>query len=161
MTDTYHMHLHDREITDAHELKTILSRCKYAVVAMCRDNEPYIVTLSCGYDKNKDTLYFHSAAAGLKLEMIRSNPRVCATVIEDYGYQEGNCAHSYRSIVLYGEMTAVADVSEKEHGMRCLLRQLEQNPDTLAEKYLRSKKFQHNTAILKLTIRSKRGKEGQ
>lgn len=157
----YHMHLQAREITDGPELEAILGNGKYAVIAMCRDNEPYIVTLSCGYDRENSALYFHSAATGLKLEIVRSNPRVCATVIEDNGYQDGQCAHSYRSVVLYGELSFVTDTAEREHGMRCMLSQLEQNPDALADQYLQSKKFLYGTTVLKLDIYAKWGKSGQ
>jgi nitroimidazol reductase NimA-like FMN-containing flavoprotein (pyridoxamine 5'-phosphate oxidase superfamily) len=157
----HHMRLHTNEITDVQEIEAILGNGKYAVIAMCRENEPYIVTLSCGYDRENDALYFHSAATGLKLEIIRSNPRVCATVIEDNGYQDGNCAHSYRSVVLYGELSAVTETAEREHGIRCMLCQLEQNPDALADKYLQSEKFLRGTTILKLAVYAKRGKSGQ
>jgi hypothetical protein len=38
----------DREITSDEEITGILRKGKYAVISMCRDNEPYIVTLSYG-----------------------------------------------------------------------------------------------------------------
>jgi uncharacterized protein len=40
----------DRQITDENELREILLKSKYIVIAMCRDNKPYVVTLSYGYD---------------------------------------------------------------------------------------------------------------
>jgi uncharacterized protein len=61
--ERYHMRRKDRQITDKDELSEILTQGKYAIISMCRDNEPYIVTLSYGYDKAKNALYFHT---GLK-----------------------------------------------------------------------------------------------
>ena len=66
------MHLYDREIKDNHEIQNILLQGKYAVVALCRDNEPYLVTLNYGYDREKEAMYFHSALAGLKLDFLQA-----------------------------------------------------------------------------------------
>ena len=74
------------EITDKSQLLEILGRGKYAIIAMCTDNEPYIATLSYGYDPAGTALYFHSAVKGRKMDFLTANPAVCATVIEDGGY---------------------------------------------------------------------------
>ncbi|MBW6479881.1 MAG: pyridoxamine 5'-phosphate oxidase family protein, partial [Bacteroidales bacterium] len=83
----YHLHNRpNRELKTQEEINSILSKGKYAVISMCRDNEPYIVTLSYGADLTSKTLYFHCATKGLKLDFLSSNKNVCATVIEDGGY---------------------------------------------------------------------------
>ncbi len=67
----YHLHNRpNRELKSQTEIVNILKTGKYAVISMCADNEPYIVTLSYGYDELKNTLYFHSAKHGLKLDFI-------------------------------------------------------------------------------------------
>jgi nitroimidazol reductase NimA-like FMN-containing flavoprotein (pyridoxamine 5'-phosphate oxidase superfamily) len=76
----------DREITDEEEILRILKNGKYATLSLCKNNEPYIVTLSYGYEEQSNSLYFHCAKKGLKLVFIKNNPRVCATIIEDGGY---------------------------------------------------------------------------
>jgi nitroimidazol reductase NimA-like FMN-containing flavoprotein (pyridoxamine 5'-phosphate oxidase superfamily) len=159
MTEKYHMHLSQREIKNENEIQDILKAGKYAMIAMCRNNEPYVVTLSYGYDTETDTLYLHSPISGLKLEFIKENPAVCATVIEDRGYQTGRCTHSYRSVVLFGNMTVLTDPSERVQGMKKMLNQLEPNNKELEDKLLKTEKFSEETAVLKLTITEKRGKE--
>lgn len=74
---------------------------------MCRKNEPYIVTLSYGFDKTKNAFYLHSALKGLKYEFLRENSSVCATIIDDKGYMINECAHAYRSLVVWGKMCLV------------------------------------------------------
>jgi uncharacterized protein len=91
--EKYHMRRNDRQITDETELSEVLTQGKYAMIAMCRENEPYIVTLSYGYDKSKDTLYLHTGLKGLKIDFITYNPNVCATIIDDGGYIMGECSH--------------------------------------------------------------------
>lgn len=161
MFDSYHLQFHEREIKDNEEITTILERGKYISIAMCRENLPYLVTLSYGYDKDSDTLYFHSRTDGLKLDILQTNPDVCATVIADLGYHEGRCEHAYRSVVLYGTMSVVNDPQEKEHGMRTLLHHLETDAKQLEQRYLQSSRFLQQTVVIKLIVTNKRGKAGQ
>ena len=79
------------EIVDKKGIDGILSSGKFLTLSLCRDNEPYIVTLSYGYDKDKKEVYFHCARRGLKLDFIKDNPEVCGTVVEDLGYLDGKC----------------------------------------------------------------------
>ncbi|WP_424358594.1 pyridoxamine 5'-phosphate oxidase family protein [Methanocella sp. MCL-LM] len=67
----YHMNKAEREITDPGIIADILKAGKYAVIAMCRENEPNVVTLSYGYDAGQSCLYFHTAPTGLKLDFVR------------------------------------------------------------------------------------------
>ena len=60
----------NRELTEPSEIIAILENGKYAVIAMCCDNEPYVVTLSYGFDSRKNALYFHCSPKGLKLDFI-------------------------------------------------------------------------------------------
>jgi nitroimidazol reductase NimA-like FMN-containing flavoprotein (pyridoxamine 5'-phosphate oxidase superfamily) len=65
----YHLHNRpNRELKQESDINAIIKNGKFAVISMCRDNEPYIVTLSYGYDLEKKTLYFHCAQKGLKLD---------------------------------------------------------------------------------------------
>jgi nitroimidazol reductase NimA-like FMN-containing flavoprotein (pyridoxamine 5'-phosphate oxidase superfamily) len=154
----YHMYKKEREIKDKEELIEILKQGKYAVMSMCRNNEPYAVTLSYGYDKDKNSLYFHTAAKGLKIDFIKQNPRVCATIINDKGYVMNECDHKFRSIVFWGEMYVVQDSEEKKHGMEILLNHLEDNPRELKEKFLKNDETFKKTTLLRLDIKKLTGK---
>ena len=157
----YHMNKREREITDKKEIDEILKKGKYAVISMCRDNEPYIVTLSYGYDKDENALYFHSALKGLKLDFIKRNPLVCATVIEDGGYKKDQCGHAYRSVVFWGNMSVVDNLEEKKKGMEVLLNHLEDTPGPIKERKLKNDKVYSKMAVLKLEILQISGKKGK
>jgi uncharacterized protein len=93
----YHLHNRpNRELTHESDIIAILKKGRFAVISMCRNNEPYIVTLSYGYDVEKNSLYFHCVQKGLKLDFLSSNRKVCATVIEDGGYIMGECGHEIK-----------------------------------------------------------------
>ncbi len=58
---SFHVRRKDQEITDSDELKKILKSTKYVTIAFCMENEPYLVSLSHGYDEKRNCLYFHCA----------------------------------------------------------------------------------------------------
>ena len=155
----YHIRKKEKEITDKNLLSEILRQGKYVVVSMCRDNEPYGVTLSYGYDENKNALFFHCSPEGLKLDFIHQNPNVCATVIEDRGYKMGDCSHAYRSVVFWGKMYQIHDLAEKKHAINVLLEHLEDEPDIVREKSLKSDDDYKEVGILRLDITEMTGKK--
>jgi nitroimidazol reductase NimA-like FMN-containing flavoprotein (pyridoxamine 5'-phosphate oxidase superfamily) len=155
----YHMSQKEKQIRDQSELRDILKQGKYAVISMCRDNEPYVVTLSYGYDEDRNALYFHAAPKGLKIDFIRCNSNVCATVIDDGGYITNRCEHRYRSVVFWGKMFVVEDLEEKKHGIKTLLNHLESDPKIIREKFLGSEDKVDSAAILRLDIEELTGKK--
>ena len=154
----YHMQKKEREITNKTSIDQILKKGKYATISMCKKDDPYIVTLSYGYDEEKNTLYFHSANLGLKLDILNENPKVCGTVIEDLGYVNNACSHKYRSIVFWGEMMSVKTLEEKKHGFNILLNHLEENPSKMKKRFLKDNDSYFNTCIMKLEIEKITGK---
>jgi nitroimidazol reductase NimA-like FMN-containing flavoprotein (pyridoxamine 5'-phosphate oxidase superfamily) len=149
----------EREITDREQLLEILKKGKYTVISMCRENEPYVVTLSYGYDEKQNSLFFHCSPQGLKLDFIRQNPNVCGTVIEDLGYKMGDCSHAYRSVVFWGKMYQIDDLTEKKHAIDVLLEHLEDEPDIVREKSLKSDEDYKDVGILRLDITEMTGKK--
>lgn len=160
---TYHINNRpNREITDINEIKSIIKNGKFTTISMCRNNEPYVVTLSYGFDYAKDVLYFHCARQGLKLDFIKANPLVCATIIEDGGYVIDECGHNYRSVVFWGKMEIVTDLNEKKVGMSILLNHLETKPEIIKEKLLKSDSYYPNKMeVLKLSITQIHAKAGR
>jgi uncharacterized protein len=151
----------DRAITDAEQLTSILRRGKYATVAMCHNAEPYLVTLSYGYDVERNALYFHMATAGRKQEAILEDPHVCASIVIDGGYQEGECRHVYESVVLTGRMAMVEDHDEARYGMKVLLGHLEGDPDAVWERQaLDAEETWRRLRVARLDIEEMTGKAG-
>ena len=61
------MRLKDREISDESNIKTIINKAVVCRLGIVNENTPYVVPLCFGYHDN--TLYFHSALKGLKIEL--------------------------------------------------------------------------------------------
>jgi nitroimidazol reductase NimA-like FMN-containing flavoprotein (pyridoxamine 5'-phosphate oxidase superfamily) len=157
----HHMRRADREIQDASCMEAIIKNGKYAVIALCKDDEPYIVTLSYGYDPSSRTLYFHGAKAGLKHDFLKANSRVCATIIDDQGYIPGECSHVYRTVVIRGKMELLDDAADRVKGMEVMINHLEENPEKIMAKVHQGTESWKNTVMMRLTIDEITGKEGK
>lgn len=154
----YHLRRKEKEITNKEEIIKILKSGKYAIISMARQNEPYIVTLSYGYDTKKKALYFHCAQEGLKMDFIKENPHVCGTIIEDNGYKDG-CGQVFRSVVFRGKMTIIEGLEEKKHAFEVLVNHLENDPNYIKNKHLNKENVFVKPGILRLDIQEITGKE--
>jgi hypothetical protein len=119
----------EKEIRDPVEMKAILAGAKYVTVAMCCGDEPYLVTLSHGYDETGNAIYFHSAREGKKVDILRANNRVWGQAIVDLGYADGRCDHRFASVQFRGRVSFVEGEAEKRHALAVMIRQLEGEPD--------------------------------
>jgi uncharacterized protein len=158
----YHVRRSDRELTDPAEIDAILTEGKYVTIALAREGEPYLVTMSYGFDVERRALYFHAATEGLKYAFMETNPRVCATVILDGGYVRGECEHHYTSAVMRGRLSRVTDSSELRYGMRVLLDHLEKDsPEYAQTPGLERDEAYERMAVLRLDIDEVTAKRGK
>jgi nitroimidazol reductase NimA-like FMN-containing flavoprotein (pyridoxamine 5'-phosphate oxidase superfamily) len=148
----------EKEIKDKKDLIDVIKGGKFSIISMCNENEPYIVTLSYGYDESKHALYFHCAKEGQKIDFIKANPSVCGTVIEDNGYEEG-CGQAFRSVVFTGTMELVKEIEEKKYGFEAILNQLEKDPNSVRDKFIKKDETYENSGMLRLDITDITGKE--
>jgi len=125
---SFHVRRKDREIIDPQELRQVLLSTKYVTVALCKENEPYLVSLSHGYDEARNCLYFHCAPEGKKLVYLKSNSIVWGQALLDFGVTE-ECDYAYTSVHFSGKMHLITDLSEKKHAMEVLVRQVSLNPE--------------------------------
>lgn len=158
MDDKYHLRRNEKEITNKNQILEILKKGKFATISMCRNNEPYLVTLSYGYDVQKKALYFHCAKEGLKIEFLKQNSNVCGTIIEDNGYTVG-CGQAFRSVVFWGKIEIIKGLKEKKYGFDILLKHLDKDPKIMKEKFFKSDDVYIKPAILRLDIYNITGKE--
>lgn len=159
--DKYHMRRQDRLITDTDEIKEILKQGKYAVIAMVNGDKPYVVTLSYGYDPKSELLYLHTGPEGYKIDCLKTNPNVCATIIDDCGYLNGECGHKFRTLIINGEMEFVDLLEEKKYGMKVILEHLEKMPSRISEKAISSDTMYEKIVVIKLRTKDISGKKGQ
>ena len=126
---SFHVRRKEREITDTEEIQNILKHTNYVTIALCMNNEPYLVALNHGYDQEKNCLYFHCAPEGKKLVYAKANPKVWGQAVLDFGVTD-ECDYAYTCVHFSGNLNLVSELSEKKHGMEVLVRQVALNPES-------------------------------
>jgi nitroimidazol reductase NimA-like FMN-containing flavoprotein (pyridoxamine 5'-phosphate oxidase superfamily) len=114
----------DQEITDEEEMRAILREAHYVTLAMCLDDDPYLVTISHGFDADRCAIYFHCAQKGKKIDILRANPVVWGEAVMDMGYDGPDCKQEYATVQFRGKVTFPQEDEEKRHGLTVLLNQL-------------------------------------
>jgi hypothetical protein len=131
MVKTYHIRRGDKEIKDKKKLEKILKGTNFVTLALARDNEPYVVSLSHSYDEEAGCLYFHCAEEGKKIDYMRGNPVVWGQALIDHGYYAGECSHLYVSAVFRGRIEFIEDLDGKMKALGHMILHQEKNPDAL------------------------------
>ena len=115
----------DKEITDKSEIESIIRRSMVCRLAMADKNRPYIVPLCFGYKSN--TLYFHSAGQGKKLDMLKKNNSVCFEFDIDYELIKSDKAcewgMKYKSVIGFGKASFIEDVESKRRALDIIIQQ--------------------------------------
>ncbi len=125
---SFHVRRKDREITDPDEIRKVLKSTKYVTVALCMNGEPYLVSLSHGYDQLRNCLYFHCAPEGKKLVYAEANNRIWGQAVLDYGITD-ECDYAYTSVHFGGKLYLIDDLTEKQHALEVLVYQTSKAPE--------------------------------
>ncbi|MCF8144697.1 MAG: pyridoxamine 5'-phosphate oxidase family protein [Deltaproteobacteria bacterium] len=144
----------EKEIKDSAEIAAVIRKADICRLALSVDNRPYIVPLNFGFDG--DCLYFHTAQAGKKIDMIRQNAAVCFELEAGCGLvrAETPCDWSmtYQSVVGYGTASLLKGAEEKRRALDVIMEHYSgrpgQYPDRLVDRL----------AIIRVTIQSMTGK---
>lgn len=119
---THSMRRKDRMITDFSTIKEIVNGNNAAFIAMTDEGKPYGVMLNYApvFDGEVLRLIFHSASAGRKIDILKSNPDV-AVFINDHnamkivnaGSDSSNWTTHYRSVSIEGTARFITEIDEK------------------------------------------------
>ena len=138
----YHLRRAEKAITDNEDLLAIIAGQKYMTLAMCKENEPYLVTLNYGYDATANCFYFHCAGEGKKLDYLAANGAVWGQIIEDRGYLVGKCDHAFRTVHFRGTVSFLddhEDYAEKHHALTLMIDHLEPDPEPMKQRLITEK----------------------
>jgi len=150
----------EKEIKNRKELVAILEGAAYITIAMCSDNQPYLVTLNHGYDKDGNCIYFHCAQEGKKIDILRVNDRIWGQALVDKGYVQGKCDHLYATTHFAGRVTFVTEYEEKKHALILMIKALEEEPERVIRSQL-TKESIFNVGIGRIDIETMSGKKAE
>ena len=146
----------DRERTDAAFFEAVFAASEVLFLALTNGDAPYCLPVNFAYDRTRDRalLYIHCAHEGLKLDCVRSDPRVAFSCATDIHIDCENSATYYKSVCGTGRALVVEDMAEKCHALDCIsARYTSRCPRPTPEDAAR------RVTILRIDIESLTGKE--
>jgi hypothetical protein len=145
----------EREIKDRAVIDAIIRQCLVCRLGLADGVEPYIVPLCFGYDG--EALYFHSASAGSKIDILRKNSRVCFEFDIPGGMREAEqgcrCGITYRSVIGFGTAEIIDDQEGKKRALEIIMAQYS------SKKYIFPEDVVAKTAVIKVVISRVTGKQ--
>ena len=149
----------DREITDRSGIIRILERCRVCRIAMVDKGRPYIVPMNFGYEYNDQalTLFFHSAAEGQKIDILKTSGCVCFEA--DCGHElvesDDACKNGflYESVIGEGNAVFITENDEKKYALnRIMMHQCGRN-------FVFKDDSVKNVAVFKINVTAVSGKK--
>lgn len=134
----------------------LLKRGEYGVLSSVdEEGQPYGVPVNYTFDGGQ-TIIFHCAKQGHKLDNLKTNPKVCFTVVGDTQVLDWKFTTAYESVIVFGIASEVED-DEKYQGLRMLMLKyspgFEDNFNKDIEKAMRP------TQVMKIQVKQLTGKE--
>lgn len=121
------MRRNDREIKDRAEILAVMRRCAVCHLALNdADGYPYVLPLNYGIEEKDGqvVLYFHSALAGKKLDLLARDSRAAFAVDTkhqlQYFEEKGYCTYAYESVLGRGRLRLLAE-EEKAAALDALM----------------------------------------
>ena len=119
------MRKEEKEITEIDDIEKIIKKALCCRIGLMDDDEPYIVPVSFGYERN--VLYFHGALEGRKTGLIKKHNKVCFEMDADVEMVEDLesciCTAKYRSVMGTGKAITLERDEEKHKGLKLITKQ--------------------------------------
>lgn len=116
----------DKEIKDSEMINKVIANSRVCRLGLAKDNIPYIVPVSFGYDGSD--IYIHTALAGRKIEFFEANPNVClefehAVTLKPHDSAPCDWSFSFQSVIASGVISEVTDFAAKCEALQLIMRQ--------------------------------------
>lgn len=139
------------------EILDILDRNTHGVLSVCgMDDYPYAVALS--YVRIHQSLYFHCAKSGYKVEAILHDPHVSFMVVDEDTIVPEKFTTYFRSVIVFGQAHIVDNEEERQKAFHALMDKY--SPDI--DRSLKNEEFMKagfNALIICIEIESMSGKK--
>jgi nitroimidazol reductase NimA-like FMN-containing flavoprotein (pyridoxamine 5'-phosphate oxidase superfamily) len=141
--------------TTLEEAQALLTVSEHGILSTVdSDGQPYGVPLNYVY--TNETIYFHCALPGHKIDNIENNPKVSFCVVGDTEVLPADFSTNYVSTVVFGVASEV-EGEERYNGLIALLEKY--SPDYLEEGKQYLEKLDKVTKVIKIDIQQISGKK--
>ncbi|GKU78323.1 pyridoxamine 5'-phosphate oxidase [Paenibacillus sp. L3-i20] len=154
-----------RECTDQFKIDTFLAEAQTGYLGLADGVQPYVVPLNYVWLNN--SIYFHGAEEGRKIDIIGNNNEACFTISEAYGTIPdpipAKTDTAYMSVMAFGYIEAVEGMDEATEAMQAMLNKYVPGyyASPLAKSHMERYRSSlgSKTAVFKLIVREKTAKE--
>ena len=140
---------------DNEAARYLLETGEYGFLSMCTP-EGYGYGIPLNHVVEDDSIYFHCAPEGHKIDAIRANGRVSFCVVGQTQVIPGQFTTNYASVHVFGRITLVTDDEERLKALRLLVGKYSPDFQEASGKYI-ARSFSR-TAVLRLDIEHLSGK---
>lgn len=160
------------DVKDENSINEILQTCEYGTLSLISEGKPYVVALNFVFFEN--SIFFHGAKEGKKIEAINSNPNAAFLVVKPYSFIPSYFSDTmaacpatqfFASVLIEGKLKFIEDGDKKAEVLNALMKkfQKEDSFEKIAyDKAMYTKMLDKTTIIeLKIETQSCKIKVGQ
>ncbi|MFV0537186.1 MAG: pyridoxamine 5'-phosphate oxidase family protein [Dysgonomonas sp.] len=142
----------NRVLEDKNRINELLNNSEYGFLSLGtgENGYPYGLPLSYIYNEPTNSLYFHCAPEGQKLDSIAKNDKVSFCVVGVTKPIAEQFTTLYESIIVFGTANTKLDDEEKRKALRLLVKKYSPGFEEIGEKYM--DKSWSRTAVFKIEI---------
>ena len=121
------------EIKDQKSIYQVLESSEYGTLAICAEDRPYSLPLN--FATIGDTVYFHGAKTGRKMDILKQNSFASFSVVQPYAMIQSYfstdddlacpATQFFKSVIIDGKIAFVQDYDEKVEALWALMRKLQ------------------------------------
>jgi nitroimidazol reductase NimA-like FMN-containing flavoprotein (pyridoxamine 5'-phosphate oxidase superfamily) len=149
------MRRREREIRDEAGVLEILEKGLVCRLGLYDGQYPYVVPMNYGYRNGR--MYFHCAREGRKIDILKTNDRVCIEVDIDTRVVRGETpcrwTAKYRSVIGFGRARILDDEREKKAGLDVIMAHYGGSGGEYDEKSLQ------RTSLIEVVLENMTGKQ--
>ena len=156
-TNFYTIRRQDR-ILDDERMIELLQHAEYGVLSLGESGNGYAygVPISFAYSPAENSLYFHSALEGHKLDNLRRNNKISFCVVGHTQFISEDFTTRYESVIVFGQAEIAQTDEEKRFALRKLIEKYAPYHLETGGKYIASDL--HRTLTFKMNIEYVTGK---
>jgi uncharacterized protein len=133
----------DKEVQDRSLIDQVINQAQVCRLGLCKDNQPYVIPISFGYDGA--SIYLHTADEGMKLDYIAANNQVCFEMEHDVKTISDDSSAckwsvSFYSVIGFGTIHEVNSLPEKINALNQVMKHYSGREWTFSESSFKSLK---------------------
>lgn len=142
----------NRILDDQDRIIDLLHKSEYGFLSLGNEENGYAygIPMSYAYDEEADTLYFHCAPEGQKLDIIRQDNKISFCIIGRTEPIANQFTTLYESVLAFGQADVTLSDEEKRKALRLLVKKYSPGFEELGEKYM--DKSWDRTTVFKIKI---------